>query len=68
MSDNMKVNENAWVTKVQNLDQQGLVIDMPADILTQLNLQPGDRLLWTLLPNNYGFTVNKVADTFKETV
>lgn len=62
-----QVHESAWVTDVITQEDAGVVVAMPKEIFEAMNLKPGEALLWTLLPNNLGFTVNKVANSFKST-
>lgn len=52
---------DAWITHAgPKTDAGEQIIDIPSNIFEALDLTEGDELLWTMLPNNLGFTVTKV--------
>lgn len=52
---------DAWLTKVGGKTEDGdQIVDIPVEVFDALGLIEGEELLWTLLPNNLGFTVTKV--------
>lgn len=51
MNDN-QTNENSWTVEVQEDDNtKELYLELPSDLLTQMNWKEGDTLTWEELPD-----------------
>ena len=51
--------QKTYVSKVEKFGKS-IAVDMPPELFSQMNWQPGDVLAWAVLPDGTGFVVSKL--------
>lgn len=53
--------QKAYVSKVMKAGKS-IAVDMPEELFNEMNWQPGDALVWLVLPEGNGFVVRKMEN------